>query len=59
MARVPKVPNTTAIRVGAGAIRLARIAAGYTAESMAEYVTRIVTERAREDIEKSHRELHE
>jgi hypothetical protein len=44
------------VRIGDEAIRWARIASGYTGESMADYITRIVEERAREDANQLHAE---
>lgn len=52
-----KVKNSMPMRLSEEAIRLARIASGYTGESMAEYISRITCERSREDIEKLHQEL--
>jgi hypothetical protein len=52
----PKPQKTTPVRLTDEAIELARIASGYTGESMAEYVSRIVAEKAREDAERLHRE---
>lgn len=45
------------VRITDDAIRWARIASGYTGESMAEYVSRIVVERGREDAGRLHAEL--
>jgi hypothetical protein len=49
--------NTTPVRLSAEAIKWARIASGYTGESMAEYVSRIVEERAKEDASRLHSEM--
>jgi hypothetical protein len=49
--------KTTPVRLSVEAIRWARIASGYTGESMAEYVSRIVEERAREDAKRLHAEV--
>jgi hypothetical protein len=49
-----KAQKTTPVRLTDEAIRWARIASGYTGESMAEYVSRIVAERGREDTERLH-----
>jgi hypothetical protein len=49
--------KTTPVRLSGEAIRWARIASGYTGESMAEYVSRIVEERAREDAKRLHAEV--
>jgi hypothetical protein len=50
--------KTRPVRLTDEAIKWARIASGYTGESMSEYVCRIVVERAREDAERLHAELH-
>jgi predicted DNA-binding protein len=47
-------PKTTPVRISDEAIRWARIASGYTGESMAEYVSRIVVEKGREDADRLH-----
>ncbi len=52
-----KFEKTTPVRISDEAIRWARIASGYTGESMAEYVSRIVAERGRQDAERLHAEL--
>jgi hypothetical protein len=49
-------PKTMPVRLTDDAIRWARIASGYTGESMAEYVSRIVVERGKEDAERLHAE---
>ena len=49
--------KTRPVRLTDEAIELARIASGYTKESMSEYVCRIVIERARDDIDKGHAAL--
>lgn len=46
--------KTTPIRLSEEAIRVARIASGYTGESVAEYASRIVIERGNDDIERLH-----
>jgi hypothetical protein len=46
--------KTTPVRLSADAIKWAKIASGYTGESMAEYVSRIVEERAKDDVDKLH-----
>lgn len=48
--------KTTPVRLSDDAIRWARIASGYTGESMAEYVSRLVEEHARHDAERLHAE---
>jgi hypothetical protein len=51
-----KAQKTTPVRLSDEAIKWARIASGYTGESMTEYVSRIVAERGREDAERLHAE---
>jgi len=51
-----KMPKTTPVRLTDDAIRWGRIASGYTGESMAEYVSRIVCERGKEDTDRLHAE---
>jgi uncharacterized protein (DUF1778 family) len=46
------------VRLTDEAIDLARIAAAFAKENMSEYVCRIVVERARQDIDRYHAELH-
>ena len=52
----PKGQKTTPVRISDEAIKWARIASGYTGESMAEYVSRIVAEMGRKDAERLHTE---
>jgi len=52
-----KIEKTTPIRVTDEAIRWARIASGYTGESVAEYASRVITERGHQDAERLHAEL--
>lgn len=49
-----KERKNTPVRIGSEAIRWARIASGYTGESMAEYITRTVEEQARKDVDRLH-----
>jgi hypothetical protein len=49
--------KTTPVRLTDEAIRWARIASGYTGESMTEYVSRIVEERGKEDVDRLHGEI--
>lgn len=56
MARKSAMPKTTPVRLTDEAIRWARIASGYTGESMAEYVSRIAVERGQADVERLHAE---
>lgn len=49
-----KAQKTTPVRLTDEAIKWARIASGYTGESMSEYVSRTVVERGKEDAERLH-----
>jgi hypothetical protein len=51
-----KGQKTTPVRLTEEAIRWARIASGYTGESMAEYVSRVLAEHAKRDAERLHAE---
>lgn len=46
--------KTRPVRLTEEAMKWARIASGYTGESMAEYVSRITVERGREDADRLH-----
>ena len=48
--------KTMPVRLSETAIRWARIASGYTGESMAEYVSRVVEERGKVDADRLHAE---
>jgi hypothetical protein len=50
----PKEQKTTPVRITAEAIRWARIASGYTGESMAEYISRTITEHGKADVDRLH-----
>jgi hypothetical protein len=52
-----KAPKTTPVRLTDEAIQWARIASGYTGESVAEYVSRIVAERGQHDADRLHAEM--
>lgn len=52
-----KAPKTTPVRLTDEAIKWARIASGYTGESMSEYLSRIAVERGREDADRLHAEV--
>jgi hypothetical protein len=52
-----KAQKTTPVRLTDEAIKWARIASGYTGESMAEYVSRIVAEFSKADAERLHAEM--
>ncbi|MFO0957504.1 MAG: hypothetical protein U0800_08555 [Isosphaeraceae bacterium] len=49
--------KTTPVRLTDEAIKWARIASGYTGESMAEYVSRLVVEHAKADADRLHAEV--
>jgi hypothetical protein len=51
-----KAQKTTPVRLTEEAIKWARIASGYTGESMAEYVSRVVEEQAKADADRLHAE---
>jgi len=51
-----KAQKTTPVRLTDEAIRWARIASGYTGESMSEYVSRTIEEHGRADVERLHAE---
>jgi hypothetical protein len=53
----PPNPHRAPIRLSAEAIRSARIASGYTGESVAEYASRVLAERGKEDADKLHTKL--
>lgn len=50
------VKKTTPVRLTDEALKWARIASGYTGESVAEYASRVLVERGKDDAEKLHRE---
>lgn len=54
MARPKRGVKTTPVRLTDEAIRWAKIASGYTGESMADYVCRVVVERGKEDADRLH-----
>lgn len=51
-----KAQKTTPVRLTDEAIKWARIASGYTGESMTEYVSRVVAEYGKKDAERLHAE---
>lgn len=53
---IDEVPPTRPTKITRLAAKWARIASGYTGESMSEYVSRITLERGREDAERLHAE---
>jgi prophage antirepressor-like protein len=55
--RPKKAPKTSPVRLTEEAVRWARIASGYTGESMTEYVSRIAVERGRQDSDQYHDKL--
>lgn len=46
--------KSQSVKVGVDSLHLARIASGYTGETLMEYVTRVVADAARRDIEDQH-----
>jgi hypothetical protein len=52
-----KAQKSTPVRLTDEAVKWARIASGYTGESMTEYVSRIVAERGKQDAERLHAEM--
>ena len=59
VATVSKKPErTTPVRLTDEAIKWARIASGYTGESMAQYVSRITVERGQQDADQLHAGLN-
>jgi hypothetical protein len=57
MAKKQVIPKTTPVRMSDEAIKWARIASGYTGESVAEYMSRVVAEYAEQDAERLHKAL--
>lgn len=58
VATVGKKPErSTPVRLTDDAIKWARIASGYTGESMAQYVSRITVERGKQDADRLHADL--
>lgn len=58
VATVGKKPErSTPVRLTDEAIKWARIASGYTGESMAQYVSRITVERGQQDADRLHADL--
>lgn len=49
--------NTSPVRLSDEAIKWARIASGYTGESMSAYVSRVVAERGQEDADRLHAQV--
>lgn len=54
---MPPRKKSMPVRLSDEAIRLARIASGFTGESMAEYVSRLVEEKSREIIDRLYGEM--
>lgn len=50
-------PKSTPVRLSEEAVKWARIASGYTGESMAAYVSRVIVERGQEDAAKLHAQM--
>lgn len=53
-----KAEKTTPVRLTDEAIKWARIASGYTGESMADYCSRIIAERGRDDAARLHADVY-
>jgi predicted HicB family RNase H-like nuclease len=51
-----KTAKTTSVRLTESAYEAARIASGYTGESLVEYVSRVIDTQANSDIDKYHAE---
>lgn len=51
-----KAQKTTPVRLSEEAIKWVRIASGYTGESAAEYASRVLAERAKQDADQLHAE---
>jgi hypothetical protein len=49
--------KTTPVRLTDEAIKWARMASGFTGESMSEYVSRVVAERGQEDVDRLYGEI--
>jgi hypothetical protein len=49
-------PKTTPVRLTDEAIKWARIASGYTGESMADYCSRVIAEQGKADADRLHAE---
>jgi hypothetical protein len=56
MARRKSTPKTVGVRLSEEAARWAKIASGYTDESMAEYVSRVVAASGKADADRLHAE---
>jgi hypothetical protein len=57
MARKAAKPKTTPVRLTDEAVKWARIASGYTGESMAEYISRIVAQVGKADAGRLHADV--
>ncbi len=57
VATVDRKPKTTPVRLTDEAIKWARIASGFTGESMADYLSRIAVERGKADTDKFYSEV--
>lgn len=54
MAKKLPTPKTTPVRLSDEAVKWARIASGYTGESVSEYASRVIAERGQEDADTLH-----
>lgn len=52
-----KGQKTTPVRVTDEAMKWARIASGYTGEAVSEYVSRVITERGKDDVDRLHAQV--
>jgi hypothetical protein len=57
MARPKKAEKNSPVRLTAEAQQWAKIASGYTGESMSEYISRVIVERGKEDAERLHKQM--
>ena len=57
MGRKANKSKSQPVRMSEESVRLARIAAGYTNESVNDYISRVVAENARTDIKRLHESL--
>ena len=57
MGRPRTEKKTMPVRLTEDALKWAKIASGYTGESAADYISRVVVERGKEDADRLHEEL--
>ena len=51
------MPKKMPMKIGEEAMKWVKIASGYTGECASAYATRVLTERAKSDVEKLHKEI--